>query len=190
MRFQRLFFDRPLSQEDQCRIADNVGMSNTRVQLRDGRVIMNLGFGGVRPNGCYAGLENHVAIYADPSQTKKIFDKTFLYILDKPRHWTPRPDCNEGPAFDYRILSLGRLQLLPLPDGTFLVGEFYDNSFLLRFDNQFESKAQGDLLNTKLFVVDGVGTEGYGDRASGDLNLARLHRDLYLRLMDLKKQSK
>jgi hypothetical protein len=191
-RFQRLFFNRPLSEEDQCRIEGNVGTANTRAKFPDGRIIWSMGSAGWRSNGCYDGLEGQVVMYADESQKKILTHKTFLYILDKPRHWKPKPNCYEGPAFDYRIVSLSQLDLLPLPDGTFLVADLYGiysgvAQFIVRFDGSFQSKSR--FLNDKLFVVNGVqtGAGEYGERANGDFNLSRLHRDLYRRLMNIKE---
>ena len=196
MRAQRMFFDRPLSFDDRCRIRENIGMPPFGpAPLTNGHAVMSVGFGGVRPNGCYAGLESNVVIYANQDLTNILVNKTLLYLLNKPVHWQTKPGCYEGPSFDYRVVSLGHLKFVPLPDGTFLVvqlfGDFVGISdFVVRFDEQFQSRSH--LLNDRLFVVDGIDESAskYGDRASGDLSLWKIQRDLYRRLMDIKNGRK
>jgi hypothetical protein len=189
--YRRMFFNKPLSEEDRCRIANNVGMSRTSATLSNGHYIMNLGFGGTRPNGCYAGLEDSVAIYADDSRETKVIQKTLLYILDRPRRWNPKPHCYEGLAFDYRIVSLSLSRFLSLPDGTFVLAQLHGeragvSPFIVRLDQQFKTKSR--LINQRFFIMDSaqVFAGQYGSREGGDLNLARLHQDLYTRLMEMK----
>ena len=162
--YQRLFFHRPLTHEDRCRIRFNVGGRPTfHATLADGRIITMVGGEDWTPRThCYIGPATSVQVYSmDPKSAAKYppIEKTFLYVLDKPQRVENGNICESNPSehFDLRVRALPLLQFMPLPDGSFLVmssggPEVGYPSFVLRFNSHFQTKSR--ILKGKLFIVD------------------------------------
>ncbi|MHB1530038.1 MAG: lysozyme inhibitor LprI family protein [Acidiferrobacteraceae bacterium] len=161
---KRFFFHRPLTHEDRCRIRLNVGGGFLfHATLADGRIITMVGGGDWTPQThCYLGPTTYATVYSDtPARAGRgtPIEKTFLYVLDKPRRVENGNICESNPSehFDLRVRALPLLQFMPLPDGSFLVmslggPEVGYPSFVLRFNSHFQTKSQ--ILKGKLFVVD------------------------------------
>lgn len=111
--------------------------------------------GGTETNGpCWRGPANNYFVKRNGEGRPAIWTKSIFMILDKPEHFSvmgPPGACPEGSypdlvrqveAFDYGIL--------PLRDGTFLVG--FRGHLYIRLDKDFHTKAP--LLNKKIFILD------------------------------------
>ena len=146
-------------------------------------ILFNTG-GGWRSGGCLDALNHQVTVFSE-SNWKTVYNKTLLYVFDKPKRYVTHPNCWDGPSFDYRVTAVDA-KFLALQDGTFLLLTPY--GYILRFDKDFKTKS--NLINRKFFWIDTDVLDQlqakYGDRAKGDKDTKHLYSDLYQILMTIK----
>ena len=194
--FRRLFFHKPLSKADICRIWKNAGGNFTNaggnhlgtIPLPHGHMFSPMpALGHFR--ACYSGLNNSIAIFAHHGARSSILmHKTLLYVLKPPQRVVSCP--KEGSFMEY-VESLYPFPYTLLPDGTLLTEVGVEHPFLLRLTEDFHTRSP--LLNRRLFIVNTANlrrwTEDYGHadtNGPAGQRLGRMQLNLYHRLMTLK----
>ena len=194
--YRRLFFHKPLTEADVCRIRQNAGgVIPSPTFLPHGHMLVPLPAAG---HGiCYSDLGNNTAIFARHSaRSPVLMRKTLLYVHQTPQRMVS--GCPHEGSFMVHVSSLAPLSYLMLPDGTLLaeVGLFapastiYPRPFLLRLTEHLHTRSP--LLNKRLFIVKTADLRRWTDEYGHDdcdsqwgSHLCRMQRNLYHRLMNL-----
>ena len=192
--YRRLFFHRPLTQENVCRIYANAGGPlSFRAKLADGHTVTSGGADNWMGTAhCYAGPGDYLEIRSATAGTP--IKNTFLYVLDKPEHVVNGRFCDGNPSqrFTLRVISLPMFQFLPLPDGTFWVTNLGGPGirgiprFLIRLNDRLQTRSP--ILKGRLFIVDTAKLKRWLYRA--DFRDDALMQRGLLRWLTVKKQGR